>query len=313
MNDRLSSPASSPEELSPGRMLRQMRKAAGEDIATLSRALKVPERKLKALEADNHEVFSDVVLMRGIAASVCRHFRSDPAPVLALLPDFAPTRLITDADLNESFQDNQQPRFTRDSDTRRRFTLGPVGIIVGLLLLAAAAVAFLPPWSGDYFGSSASSPTPQAQPDTTTPSTVSTVVEPVLTAPIGVPTTEAVEPQPAVTPPPPDAAPVPPQETAPVTTPTPVTEPPAVPQTSAAPTATLLLRANATSWVQIRNAEGVSLVQRLLQAGESVTAPGQPPWSVVVGNAADTEVLVRGAPLDISQKAREGVARFEVK
>jgi len=303
MNDQSSSPDT--EELSPGRMLRQMRKAAGEDIATLSRALKVPERKLRALEADNHEIFSDVVLMRGIAASVCRHFRSDPAAVLALLPDFAPTRLITDADLNESFQDNQQPRFARDSDTRRSFKLGPVGIIVGLLLLAAAAVAFLPPWSGDYFGSSVT-PTPQAQPDTTTPSSVSTVVEPVLTVPIGVPTTTelANEPQSSV------AAPEPPQEIAPV----PVADPPpVVSQTSAAPTATLLLRAKAASWVQIRNAEGVSVVQRLLQAGESVTAPGQPPWSVVVGNAADTEVLVRGAPLDISQKAREGVARFEVK
>jgi len=310
MNDQSSSPASPSEELSPGRMLRQMRKAAGEDIATLSRALKVPERKLEALEADNHEVFSDVVLMRGIAASVCRHFRSDPAAVLALLPDFAPTRLIADADLNESFQDNQQPRFARDSDTRRRFTLGPVGIIVGLLLLAAAAVAFLPPWSGDYFGSSAA-PTPQAQPDTTTPSTVSTVVEPVLTTPIGMLTTEvANEPPPVAAPESPQTSP---QETASDTAPTPVTEPPAVSQTSATPTAILLLRANATSWVQIRNAEGVSLVQRLLQAGESVTAPGQPPWSVVVGNAADTEVLVRGMPLDISQKAREGVARFEVK
>jgi len=149
------------------------------------------------------------------------------------------------------------------------------------------------------------------QPARTHETTVSTVVEPIASTVPQEPESARLNDQPQPTPSlatPPDPQPIPPSEaTAAAET------PPAAPQANEPVNAVLLLRASATSWVQIRNAEGVSLVQRLLQAGESVTAPGSPPWSVVVGNAADTEVIVRGTPLDIRTKAREGVARFEVK
>jgi len=323
MNDQPSSPTSSAEqsdELSAGDMLRQLREAAGEDIGTLARALKVPIHKLKALESDDHDIFPDVVIMRGIAASICRHFKANPAPVLACLPDFAPTRLMTN-DLSESFNDDRQPRFDSHSKSKG-FKLGPVGIAVGLLLLAAAAVAFLPlwedPWGDSYLGQRQ---TAFQQPATAEQSSaVSTVVEPLATAPRWssqqVEITESTQP---VVPSPNRATeqqPALPQETTPVPTATaaPTPDAPVAPETNeTAHTAVLLLRANAASWIQIRNVAGESLVQRLLPAGESIIAPGEPPWSVVVGNATETEVIVRGVPMDVSKIAREGVARFEVK
>jgi len=137
------SPAGLAQEPTAGMLLRQLRKAAGEDIGVLARALKVPVHKLRALEADDHDIFPDVVIMRAIAASICRHFKANPAPILALLPDFAPTRLMTDNDLNEAFNDDRQPRFG-PSSSMERFKPGLLGITVIFLLIAAAGIAFLP-------------------------------------------------------------------------------------------------------------------------------------------------------------------------
>ena len=79
------------------------------------------------------------------------------------------------------------------------------------------------------------------------------------------------------------------------------------------PAGVLVLRARSESWVQVRDSTGVSVLQRSLAAGESVSVAGQLPLSVVVGRADATEVLVRGKPFDLTAVSRENVARFEVK
>lgn len=75
----------------------------------------------------------------------------------------------------------------------------------------------------------------------------------------------------------------------------------------------LVIRARGESWIQVRNAAGGVVLQKILAAGESVSAAGSPPWSVVIGKADATEVVVRGQPMDLNAIARENVARFEVK
>ena len=58
---------------------------------------------------------------------------------------------------------------------------------------------------------------------------------------------------------------------------------------------------------------GGVVLQKAMAAGESYSAEGSPPWSVVVGKADATDVIVRGQPMDLKAIARENVARFEVK
>jgi cytoskeleton protein RodZ len=48
--------------------------------------LKVPVKRLEALEADQWGSFPDAVFVRALASSVCRSLKIDPAPVLAHLP-----------------------------------------------------------------------------------------------------------------------------------------------------------------------------------------------------------------------------------
>src|SRR3989338_10209706 len=72
--------------VSAGSLIRQAREAAGLHIAALAVALKVPVKKLEALEADRLDLLPDAVFVRALAASVCRTLKIDAGPVLALLP-----------------------------------------------------------------------------------------------------------------------------------------------------------------------------------------------------------------------------------
>ena len=59
-------------------------------------SLKVPVRKLEALEDDRYDLLPDAVFVRALASSVCRTLKIDPQPVLDRLPQTAAPRLIAD-------------------------------------------------------------------------------------------------------------------------------------------------------------------------------------------------------------------------
>jgi cytoskeleton protein RodZ len=272
-----------------------MREAAGVHIAALAVTLKVPVSKLEALEADRHDVFSDAVFMRALASSVCRTLKVDAAPVLALLPQSEPTRLKADKGINASFKD-EGVRLGRGGMEAPKPRLMSIAVV--LLLAAAVAIALLPRGADDAPTASAAPQQAQAEPAVAEAQPLalaaSAAVQPMepLAAPqVGAP---AAEPQVAASEP--AAAPA-------------AAASAAAPQTDGA----LVIRARESSWIQIRSASGAVLAQKTLEAGESIAATGTPPWSVVIGRADATDVIVRGKPMDLSTVARENVARFEVK
>ena len=286
---------------SAGALLRQARQSAGMDIAVLASALKVPVNKLQALENDDFTVLPDAVFARALASSVCRTLKVDPAPVLGQLPQGQAPRLVGDKDgLNAKFKDPQD----KAPPLRLPAASRGVSLTVLVLLAAAAAVYFLP--SGMLEFDLARAPAPA-------PAPAHAVVE-------------ASQENGSV------SEAVPGAESA-VSAQSPASEVPAAAPTAAVPAAAvpmvaasvasaagtavasalLEFRATAESWVQVRDAAGAVVFERTLKAGESAQAPGKPPLSVVVGKVNATEVMVRGAPFDLSTVARENVARFEVK
>jgi len=66
------------EGASAGTLLRQAREAAGLHVSSLAASLKVPVRKLEALEEDRYEELPDAVFVRALASSVCRTLKSIP-------------------------------------------------------------------------------------------------------------------------------------------------------------------------------------------------------------------------------------------
>lgn len=282
---------------SAGALLRQARQAAGMDIAVLASALKVPVSKLQALENDDFAVLPDAVFARALASSVCRTLKVDPAPVLGQLPQSQAPRLVGEKDgLNAKFKDPQD----KAPPLRLPAASRGVSLAVLVLLAGAAAVYFLP--SGMLEFDWARTPAPEP---------VHAVAE---ASREGAAVAEATQDAVPAQPPASDlplAAPAAPASHATVAPMGAASVAPAA--VAAASSAVLEFRANAESWVQVRDASGTVVFERTLRAGESAQAPGKPPLAVVVGKANATEVVVRGVPFDLATVARENVARFEVK
>lgn len=282
---------------SAGALLRQARQSAGMDIAVLASALKVPVSKLQALENDDFTVLPDAVFARALASSVCRTLKVDPAPVLGQLPQGQAPRLVGDKDgLNAKFKDPQD----KAPPLRLPAASRGVSLTVLVLLAAAAAVYFLPSGMLEFDLARAPAPAPaQAVVDASQEN--GAVSE-------AVPGAESAVPPPAS-----DVPAAAPTAAVPVAAVPMVAASVASAAGTAVASALLEFRATAESWVQVRDAAGAVVFERTLKAGESAQAPGKPPLSVVVGKVNATEVMVRGAPFDLSTVARENVARFEVK
>ena len=297
-------PEEAPPAPSAGALLRQAREASGLHIAALAVALKVPVKRLEALEADRFDVLPSAVFSRALASSVCRALKIDSAAVLAQLPGLAAPRL-------EYANQNRLQAYSVSSPNHRPALWGslsrPALIGGALLLVAAALVVFLPPSPLSFLKSGVGDD-----------AVVTTTVVPLDTA-VNPPASAVIAEVAPVAPVVPAAAPVAALAVAVVA---PVAKPglaaalPAAPgpETAKGPTTGLVVfNPTAASWVEVTDAQGTVLLRRMLAAGEVAGASGALPLSAVVGRADVTRVQVRGQPLDLAPIARDNVARFEVK
>lgn len=292
--------SAAPEGRTAGQLLRQARLAAGVDIAVLAGLIKVPVAKIEAIEADRHDSLPGPAFTRGLAQALCRALKVDPEPVLARLPRPYGDRLeAVNRGLNTPFRADRALSWD-PSLLRRPIVWGP------LLFLALAVAVWLMPVSpfghggadrGPVWPAGSVSPAASAAPVTIGDGPGGIVVPPpappasaasiVGRAPIAATSIEVVHSAPAGA--------------------VPASEPDSLQSRP------LVLRAGASSWVEVRDARGAVLLSRTLQPGETVGVMGQLPFQAVVGNAAETTATVNGRPLDIAAFTRDNVARFEVR
>ena len=294
-NDPLTAPVSAPAVVEPevtaGVLIRRAREAAGLHIAALAVSLKVPVKRLEALESDRFDLLPDAVFARALAASVCRTLKLDPAPVLQLLPSQATPRLSPQMESRRAL--HNATIYSR----RVPFwgTISRPAMLAGLLLVVAAlALALLPPLDLSWTSSQV------LESDTVTTQTLPVMSvepsgpEPVIGAPLPATGSVGVDSSAAVS-----GLVVPSAEVVQAGT----------PSTSGM----VVFKARGESWVEVTDAKGVALLRRKLLAGEAVATSGVLPLSVVVGRADVTQVQVRGQSFDLRPVSRDNVARFEVK
>ena len=318
--------------ISAGMILRQARESAGLHIAALAVALKVPVKKLEALEMDRYDLLPDTVFARALASSVCRTLKVNAVPVLALLPQSA-VPLYRTASVTAQGSFSAYPFASRPPN--RSSVSGPA-LMAGLLLMAGAAMLiFLPTikqaaasfntdglnsdrvlgvLTGTQVGSSAgggggnnvilsSSASPHVA------NTIAIAVASNLgrdVAPSSAPilplaTTAMLKLLPALSS---------------VSEPIAAVSPPAGLSRTAEQSSDRLVTFSAatqSSWVKVTDAKGAVVLSRTIAPGEAVFAAGALPLSVVVGRADATRVQVRGQVFDLAAYSRENVARFEVK
>jgi cytoskeleton protein RodZ len=286
-------PAESVSKATAGQLIRAQRIKLGVHLAVLSMQLKLPQKQLEALEADQHDLAKGPAFVRALASSVCRQLRMDPLPVLALLPQ-ASIQLPVQRHAMGALH-SERPKPSDLGGGMRSIppqTLAIAALMIGLIaallwmpspstwewLLAkpqpAAAVSLMPSQSDSLPPSQplqieATEPVPASQ--------TSSAAVSVLTAP-------AVVPAPA-------------QDR----------------QSKALTEPSFVFSAHADSWIEIRDGKDRVLWSRLLRAGEKNEIQYPLPIRVVVGRSNAVTVTYRGQPFDLAPHTKVSVARFEVK
>lgn len=301
-----------------GAMLRAARESAGLHIGALAVMLKVPVKKLEALEADRIDLLPDAVFVRALAASVCRTLKIDPAPVLARLPVTSTPRLKSvESGINAPFR---VPGVDPGSPIRDRLT-SPLGIAVLSMLVGALILYFAPPLDrieqmlGLTRHESGGAAGMVSQPAQALPSVDLKQTDVNSAAPVKESAMPGAEPN-AISNPMTASAP------APIIAASAVLAPPVLAVAPAkvvqAPVVAdvagnVVIRARGASWVEVTDAAGVVQLRKMMNAGEGVGVSGRRPLSVVLGRADVVDVTVSGKPYPLASVSRDKVARFEVK
>jgi cytoskeleton protein RodZ len=284
-----------------GILLRAAREAQGLHIGALAVALKVPVKKLEALEAGHYELLPDMVFARALALSVCRALKVDATAIMSSLPG-VPTAHIkpTDTGINAAFRDTGTSSHGK-LKANLKSPLG-VGVIVSLLLIGVMLV-----WPTDPVSESAPLPVmPPTQSDSADQDKAMQA-----TAMIGAVPVSPTEPVSAASNTATSSAGV---SVPAASTPTLVAD--AKKDLDVAPVgqpALLELTAKGVSWVEVSDATGAPKLRKLTAKGDVLSVYGQVPLTVVIGRTDQVAVAVRGQTLDLTPMAKDNVARFEVK
>ena len=280
-----------------GAMLRSAREKRGLHIAALAASIKVPQRKLEALESDRYEELLDLTFTRALAQTICRTLKIDAQPVLDRLPQVpgaAPKLQHVSNGLNAPFRE----RPGRDEPADMSWLGRPVVWGTLLVLIAAAVVAFAPSrflerLKGALPSSpSASSPASGAVSVLPPAGAAPSVVEVVPTSAVvgGALTSTSLG--------------------APAAVETPVAA--AVAATMPAGAGLLGVKATGETWIEVQDARGQTLLSRKVAAGESLGLNGDVPLRVTIGNATHTQLTFRGQLVDLKANTEGNVARLQL-
>ncbi len=303
-------PASSAAETGgAGALLRAARQQQGLHIAALAAAMKVPPARLEALEAGRYHELVDTTFTRALAQAMCRALRIDPVPVLALLPGSPPDALgRVDGGLNTPFREHGSRGLPSDWAPWRR----PVLWLVALLLLAAAAFVLVP--AGALRDPVAGAAAPVMPPEAAASGTAGVPLLPLAgeaaassllagAAGVGIAAVAASGPLGGNAP----------MLAGPATPAADAGQPAAPASGPAGQSGVLSVRALQDTWVQAVDANNQTLVARLVPAGEVLSLSPVLPVRLRVGNAAGTEVLLRGQPVDLSSARRDNIANLSLQ
>lgn len=299
--------------VSVGTVLRQAREATGLHIAALSASLKVPVKKLEALEDDRFDLLPDAVFVRALASSICRNLKIDPAPILERLPQTGSLQLAHQGrGINTPFRaSGEGPRHSMWAQVSRPSVLAGLVLVLGALVLVLLPVLK----TGVGINNQRINLT-----TTNTQPAVSAVAEEVVSA-------GASAPRPVVSSVPLSSsgggqASVAAQSSSSSSSSASASAllqasaasaglaSPALPVTTAG---TVVFTAKGVSWVEVTDAKGIVVLRRTLNSGEVVAASGALPLAAVVGKADAMQVHIRGNAFDLIAVAKDNVARFEVK
>jgi cytoskeleton protein RodZ len=274
-----------------GGLLKAARQAAGVHMAVLSVNLKVPVRQLEALESNHLPPDQSPVFARALVCSVCRQLRTDPAPILALMPL---TSNYLEPHGAVRYANTPPANLGRIDESAAAWPYKTIGASLGLLLLIVALV-----WMPNL------SQWPWLQPVLAKLSATSSTTAEVAASGAAADTLAV--------------------GTSPATEQTPMGAVSAVPQQAATPSVAGVVATNAaalpselnltalgSSWVEVRDVKNQVIWTGVVKTGDTQRVPIVQSATVTIGRAEAIQAVYKGQPVDLRLHTKDNVARFEV-
>lgn len=266
-----------------GRILAAAREQHGFSVADAARRLRLGAKQIEALEADDYPGLPGNTFVRGFIRNYARLLQLDPEPLLQSFQQRAPSEVFATS------LPPQGGEFSIYPSKRWMWYAGAAALMViatPLLIYFALGRSDVPP----VHTAKSVQPTPRQ-----------TTVLPPNAAPAQQITLPPVAP--------PDA---------PVT----IQQPEAAPNLPASPvpaegaptgSGRVVFKFDQESWTEVRDRDGKKIFSQLNAAGTEQTVQGDPPFTMVVGNAGHVSVIYNGAPVDLTPYINVDVARLTLK
>lgn len=269
---------SNSEEASVGQVLRTAREAQNLTLDDVALRLRLMHRQVEAMEGDDFESLGQSVFARGFVRNYARLMGIPPEALLARMagaPAEAP------------------PMSQGEQPLPRSWLTSPwlILLILGVLVMVAVPVA-LYLWLNSDVSDIPNSPAPVAAVAGGRAVDGSVAAPPVPEKSGSDERAQAAIPGAPATP----VAPATPAVTAP-----------------SASNSVVHLEFGEESWVEIKDAAGHVLHRQLNRAGSNVEVRGQPPFSVLIGNASKARLTYNGRPIDLNPFIEVTVARFTLE
>ena len=285
MSEAAGRPAS-PEDVAAGRLLARLRTEQKLSVADVAQRLKYAVRQIEALEAEEFSRLPGTTFVRGMIRGYAKLLDIDPEPLLRSLEK----RQIP----GTATVDLRAKRVPFPDGTKRRGTR-TYAILSLLVLVAVGGVLY--EWQTG--GLPALPRLAQLQAVAQAPAPP----EPAPEAPVA--RVDAAPEKPAA--PAPVAAPAPPVAKAPAASPMKDVK-------SSIPGKGRIFMAFADeAWVEIMDGDGQLLMAQLNPAGSNRLVTGNPPFSMVIGNAVAVRVVYNEKAVDLTPYVKVEVARFTLK
>jgi cytoskeleton protein RodZ len=273
---------------SVGTILLEERRRQGMSLGDVSRQLKLSVRQIEAIERDDFAWLGGAVFVHGFLRNYAKLLHLDPEPLIRR----------ADSVLKPAGVAGVAPhaRASVSSSTIPEKS-GRLVVIIGALLVVAAGLVF---WGWQ--------PAPTSQPEA---ATAPEAAKPVESATLE-PAAQVAKPETVSGPTQPSTAAVARPDAERTRVPA-NSETVSVVRGPPVPKMSVRMEFDDESWVEIKNRYGEIVLSRLNLPGGTVRASGEPPLSVVIGNAAGVRFFKAGEPVDLAPHTQVDVARFTLE